>query len=74
MRQARVCQRTDVSLSKNNNHRIFGASPKSAQMEPMHAMKAAAALFGMGAVEGVSAHALTPVVSTELLLIVVIRV
>ena len=42
-------------------------------MEPMHAMKAAAALFGMGAVKGVGAQALTAVVSPGLLLIVVIK-
>lgn len=42
-------------------------------MEPMNAMKAAAALFGMGAVEGISAHALTAVVSAGILLIVVIK-
>jgi hypothetical protein len=62
-----------VGLSENNNGFSFGASPGSTKMEPMHAMKSAAVLFGVGALEGIGAHALTAVVGPGLLLIVVIK-
>lgn len=42
-------------------------------MEPMHAMKDAAVLSGLGALEGIGAHALTAVVGSALPLIVVIK-